>query len=145
MKESPPVRLFKEAPKKLGYHLYQVPSANLSERYENPDGEVLNQCMFCSYFTQYGCDFGAKSDPLVTVIPTAKKTGNFELRTGAYVRRVAHDVGKATGVMYVDTETGEAYEQPAEVVVLAAFFITNNRLCCCLKSANLTIHKPGMV
>lgn len=128
MKESPPVKLFKDASKKLDYHPYQVPSANLSERYENPDGEVLNQCMFCSYCTQYGCDFGAKSDPLVTVIPTAKKTGNFELRTEAYVRRVIHENGKTTGVMYVDTRTGEEYEQPAEVVTLAAFTITNNRL-----------------
>lgn len=128
MKESPAIRLFKKAAKSLGYHPFQVPSANLSESYENPDGQVINQCQFCAFCTQYGCDFGAKSDAIVTVIPTAEKTGNFELRTESYVRRVIHKNGKATGVMYVDTSTGQAYEQPADVVVLAAFTITNNRL-----------------
>lgn len=128
MKESPAIRLFKKAAKSLGYHPFQVPSANLSESYENPDGQTINQCQFCSFCTQYGCDFGAKSDAIVTVIPTAKNTGNFELRTESYVRRVLHKNGKATGVMYVDTSTGQEYEQPADVVVLAAFTITNNRL-----------------
>src|SRR5699024_11198371 len=32
------------------------------------------------------------------------------------------------GVMYVDTRTGQEYEQPADVVVLSAFAFTNNRL-----------------
>jgi len=128
MKESPPVRLFKDAAKNLGYHPYQVASANLSERYENPDGQVINQCQFCAFCTQYGCDFGAKSDALVTVIPTAQEHDNFELRTESYVRRVLNDGNKATGVLYVDTRTGQTYEQPADVVVLAAFTFTNNRL-----------------
>lgn len=128
MKESPPVRLFKKAAKNLGYHPYQMASANLSERYENPDGQVINQCQFCAFCTQYGCDFGAKSDALVTVIPTAKEHDNFEYRTEAYVRRVLYDGTKATGVMYVDTSTGQEFNQPADVVVLAAFTFTNNRL-----------------
>lgn len=128
MKESPPIKLFKEAARKLGYHPFQVPSGNLSQGYTNPDGEAMNGCMYCSYCTQYGCDFGAKSDPLVTVLPTATKTGNFEARVGANVRRVLYKNGKATGVMYVNTLTGEEYEQPADVVVLAAFTFTNNRL-----------------
>ena len=128
MKVSPAVSLFMETTKKMGYHPYRVAAGNLSQTYTNPDGEQLNQCMFCSFCTQYGCDFGAKSDPLVTVIPTAMKTGNFEARTGAYVKRVLYKGGKATGVLYVDTMTGEEYEQPATVVVLAAFTFTNNRL-----------------
>lgn len=128
MKETPNLRLFKDAAKNLGYHPFQVPSANITERYENPDGQVINQCMYCAFCTHYGCDFGAKADPIVTVIPAAEETGNFELRTNSYARRVIHDGGKATGVMYVDTVTGQEYEQPADVVVLAAFTFTNNRL-----------------
>ncbi|GGJ94039.1 GMC family oxidoreductase [Lentibacillus kapialis] len=129
LKESRPVRLFKDAAKELGYHPYQVASANVSQQYENPDGETLNACMYCAFCHYYGCDFGAKSDPLMTVIPTAQKHDNFELRTQAYVRRVLYDGGnKAKGVMYVDTETGQEFEQPADVVVLAAFTFTNNRL-----------------
>lgn len=128
LKASPPVKLFKEATKELGYHPYQVASCNVSDPYENPDGEMLNQCQFCAFCTQYGCDFGAKSDPIVTVLPTAKKTGNVDFRYHAYARRVLHKDGKATGVLFVDTRTGEEYEQPADVVALAAFSFANNRL-----------------
>lgn len=128
MLESPAVRLFKDTTKKMGYHPFQVASGNLSQAYTNPDGEKLNACMFCSYCTMYGCDFTAKSDPLATVIPTAIKTGNCEIRTNSLVRRVLHSGGKATGVMYTDTRTGVEYEQPADVVVLGAFSFTNNRL-----------------
>src|SRR5690625_3135346 len=127
-KETPNIRLFKEAAKNLGYHPFQVPSANITQSYENPDGETINQCVYCAFCSQYGCDFGAKGDPIVTVIPTAQKTGNFELRTNSYARRVLYDGDKAKGIMYVDTETGQEYEQPADVVVLAAFTFTNNRL-----------------
>ena len=128
MAETPNLRLFKDAAKNLGYHPFQVPSGNITESYENPDGQVINQCQYCAFCTHYGCDFGAKADPIVTVIPAAKETGNFELRTNSYARRVIHDGGKAKGIMYVDTETGQEYEQPADVVVLAAFTFTNNRL-----------------
>lgn len=128
MLASPAVKLFKEATKRMGYHPYQVPAGNLSQAYTNPDGEKLNACMFCSYCTMYGCDFTAKSDPLATVIPTARKTGNCEIRTNSLVRRVIHKDGKATGVMFTDTRTGMEYEQPADVVVLGAFSFTNNRL-----------------
>ena len=128
MVETPNLRLFKDAAKNLGYHPFQVPSGNITENYENPDGQVINQCQYCAFCTHYGCDFGAKADPIVTVIPAAKETDNFELRTNSYARRVIHEGGKAKGVMYVDTETGQEYEQPADVVVLAAFTFTNNRL-----------------
>lgn len=128
LKETPPIKLFKEAATNLGYHPYQVAAGNLSEQYENPDGQVINQCQYCAFCTQYGCDFGAKSDALVTVVPTAMEHDNFELRTEAYVRRVLYDGDKATGVMYVDTRTGEEFEQPADVVVLSGFTFTNNRL-----------------
>src|SRR5690625_2371034 len=128
MKETPSIKLFKEAAKNLGYHPFQIPSANLSQSYENPDGERLNQCVYCAFCSQYGCDFGAKASPLITVLPTAEKTGNFELRTNSYARRVTTQNKKATGIIYVDTETGAEFEQPADVVVLGGFTFTNIRL-----------------
>lgn len=128
MVETPNIRLFKEAAANLGYHPYQHPSANSTTTYTNPDGETIYQCQYCAFCSAYGCDFGAKGDPIVTVLPTAKKTGNFEIRSRAYVRRVLYDGERATGVLYVDTRTGLEYEQPAEVVVLAGFTFTNNRL-----------------
>lgn len=128
MKASPAIKLFKEVTKEMGLHPYQMASGNMSQTYTNPDGETLNQCMFCAFCTMYGCDFSAKSDPLVTVIPTAVKTGNCDIRTHALVRRVLHANGKATGVLFTDTRTGQEYEQPADIVVLAAFTFSNNRL-----------------
>ncbi|PIC67898.1 GMC family oxidoreductase [Sporosarcina sp. P16a] len=128
MLASPAIKLFKESAKEIGLHPYQMASGNMSQTYTNPDGETLNQCMFCSFCTMYGCDFGSKSDPLATVIPTARKTGNCEIRTNSLVRRVIHKDGKATGVLYTDTRTGQEFEQPADVVVLAAFTFSNNRL-----------------
>ncbi|WP_156857354.1 GMC family oxidoreductase [Oceanobacillus sp. AG] len=128
LKSSPAINLFKEAAENLGYHPYMIPAGNMSEAYENPDGEKLSQCQFCSYCSHFGCDFGAKSDPVVTVIPTAQKTGNYELRPHSYARRVLHNGKKATGIMYVDMKTGLEYEQPADVVVLGGFTFTNTRL-----------------
>lgn len=128
MKETPITLMFAEAAKELGYHPYRIPSANISQPYENPDGERINACVYCSFCTFYGCDFGAKADPVVTVLSTAKKTGNYELRNHAYATRVLHDGKRATGVLYVDTETGQEYEQPADLVALAAFIFPNTRL-----------------
>src|SRR5699024_11772502 len=121
LKESPPVALFKKATKNLGYHPYQVASCNVSENYENPDGEMLNQCQFCAFCTQYGCDFGAKSDPIVTVLLTAKKTGNVDFRFESYARRILHKYGKAIVVMYFDRRSGEGHELTSDVVVYERF------------------------
>lgn len=78
---------------------------------------------FCERF---GCEYGAKADPVVTVIPVANKTGKFDLRTQSWVRKVLHSGGKATGVLY--TDTGEEIEQPADVVVLTSYVFNNSRL-----------------
>jgi gluconate 2-dehydrogenase alpha chain len=128
LKDTTAIRLFKKASKELGYHPYHLPSANVSETYENPDGETINACMYCAFCEEYGCDFGAKADPIVTVLATAKKTGNYNIRNEATVVRVLHDGNRATGVIFVDTNTGEEYEQPADLVVLAGFVFTNTRL-----------------
>lgn len=128
MKDTMAIRLFKETTDKMGYHPYMRPSANMSQAYENPDGETINACVYCAFCETYGCDFGAKSSPIVTVLPTAQKTGNHELRNNSYVTRVVYNGDKATGVIYQDVETGEEFEQPADLVVLAGFMFTNTRL-----------------
>lgn len=128
MKTTPALRLFKNATEELGYQPFMAPSANLSEQYTNPDGKTIYQCQFCSFCSRYGCDFGAKSDPIVTVIPTAQETGNFELRTSANVTEIIHEDGVATGVRFIDLTTGMEYEQPADVVVLTSYVLNNVRL-----------------
>ncbi len=128
MKKTPILRMFEEATKKKGYHPYMIPSANLSETYENPDGETIFACQYCGFCERFGCEYGAKSSPEVTVIPTAKKTGNFQLRTHANVVEVLKKGDKVTGVRYIDTLTGEEFIQPAEAVVLASYVFNNAKL-----------------
>lgn len=136
MIKTPVLAEFEQAAKKLGYKPYMIPSANLSENYENPDGISRTACQYCAFCENFGCEYGAKADPVVTVIPVAKKTGNLDLRTYSNVTRILNDGTKATGVIYVDTFTGEEFEQPAEVVVLASYVFNNVRL---LLNSNLGI------
>ena len=62
--------LFERATKKLGLHPYPAPMAILSQPYQGRAACV--NCGFCEYF---GCEMRAKSSTLVSVIPTAEKTG----------------------------------------------------------------------
>ncbi|QCJ44961.1 GMC family oxidoreductase [Bacillus sp. S3] len=128
MKKSPPLEMFEKATKKLKLHPYMLPSANLSESYTNPDGIKRAACQYCGYCERFGCEFGAKADPVVTVIPVANKTGNFEIRTHSNVRRVLKTGNQVTGVMYTDVTTGEEIEQPADIVVLTSYVFNNTRL-----------------
>ena len=73
MIKTPVLAVFEQAAKKLGYKPYMIPSANLSENYENPDGISRSACQYCAFCENFGCEYGAKADPVVTVIPVAKK------------------------------------------------------------------------
>lgn len=128
MKKTKAMELFTEATQNLGFHPYVQPSANLSENYTNPDGISRVACQYCGFCERFGCEYGAKADPIVTVLPVAKKTGNFEIRTHSEVRRILYDGTKATGVLYIDLESGEEFEQPADVVVLTGYVFSNVRL-----------------
>lgn len=128
MKRTPILKKFEQATQKLGYHPFMVPSANLSEAYVNPDGEKINACQYCAFCERFGCEYGAKSTPEVTVVPTALKTGNFDVRFHANVTEIIHKDGRVTGVKYLDTQSGEEYIQPAEVVVLTSYVLNNAKL-----------------
>ena len=128
LKKLASMRLFEEATKRLGYHPFVMPTGTVSQTYTNPDGQTLNACQYCGFCTNNYCEFAAKADPVLTVIPTAQKTGNFELRTHAKVTRIIHDGERATGVLYKDTRTGELFEQPADVIALTSYTFNNVRL-----------------
>jgi gluconate 2-dehydrogenase alpha chain len=128
MKKSPALQMFADAAKQLKLHPYMQPSANLSTNYTNPDNISRAACQYCGYCERFGCEYGAKADPVVTVIPVAKKTGKFEIRTHSNVRRVLHTGNKATGVQYTDVTTGEEIVQPADIVVLTSYVFNNVRL-----------------
>jgi gluconate 2-dehydrogenase alpha chain len=122
--------LFAKAAMELGYSPYQVPSANMTRAYTNPEGVRLEPCMVCGYCERFGCEHFAKSSPQTTLLPVVLQQKNFELRTGSHVTRVnlTDDKKHATGVTYVDVTTGQETEQPADLVILSAFSFHNPRL-----------------
>lgn len=128
MKRTPILKKFEDATTSLGYHPYMVPSANLSQPYENPDGESIGACQYCGFCERFGCEYGAKSSPEVTVVPTAMKTNNFELTVHANVVEIMKSGNKVTGVRYIDTQSGAEYIQPAEMVILTSYVLNNAKL-----------------
>jgi choline dehydrogenase-like flavoprotein len=107
--------LLSRGARKLGLHPQPAPMAILSEVH---DGRL--PCHHCGFCMGYGCEFGAKSSTLVSMIPKALATGRCELRPDATVHRVLTDArGRATGVLYWD-EKGREQKQAARAVVLAA-------------------------
>ncbi|MGE7912309.1 GMC family oxidoreductase [Lysinibacillus xylanilyticus] len=128
MKMTPMLTQFETAAKKLKLSPYMVPSANLSEVYKNPDGETVNACQYCGFCERFGCEYGAKSSAEVTVVPTALKTGNFDLRYNSNVVEILKKGNKVTGVRYIDTISGEEFIQPANAVVLTSYVFNNAKL-----------------
>ncbi|MEK5067518.1 GMC family oxidoreductase [Sporosarcina sp. FSL K6-1508] len=128
MKKTPILKKFEKATSNLGYTPFMLPSANLSEAYTNPDGESISACQYCGFCERFGCEYGAKTSPEITVIPTARKTGKFDVRFHANVVEVLKKGNKVTGVKYIDNQTGEEYIQPAEVVVLTSYVMNNAKL-----------------
>ena len=51
-----------------------------------------------------GCEVSAKAVPQTTILPAALKTGNFEVRTNAAVRRINKVGNRAVSVTYVDAQ-----------------------------------------
>ncbi len=116
-----------EAARELGWNPYRAPTAALTETYTNPHGVTRLGCEYCGYCSRYGCMVGAKAQPTSVLVPMLQQQDNFELRNHAWVRRVLHEDGRATGVLYMD-ESGEEVTQQADIVILAGFTVPNIRL-----------------
>ena len=107
----------------LGLHAQVSPMAILSQPH---DGR--SPCMACGHCAYYGCEFGAKSSSLVTVIPKAQATGRCEIRVESTASRVeTDDRGRATGVLYYDRD-GREHRQRSRAVVVAANGAETTRL-----------------
>ena len=77
----------------------------------------------CFYATDCGrgCAIKANFQSTTVLLPPAVETGNVDIITDAMVREVTiGKSGKATGVLYIDKETGREARASARVVVLAA-------------------------
>ncbi|MCJ8321427.1 MAG: GMC family oxidoreductase [Colwellia sp.] len=69
-----------------------------------------------------GCSWGGYYSSLSGALPAARKTGNLTLTANAQVQKVLYDQasGKATGVSYVDTLTGETKQLTARIIFICA-------------------------
>jgi gluconate 2-dehydrogenase alpha chain len=123
-------RIFTEATAALGFHPFPQPAANSSGQYSNPDGQHLGQCQYCGHCERFICEAHAKATPDTLLYPLLRTRPGFEIRTHAQVLHVDYDRGakRAVGVRYLDLNSGQEYEQAADIVVLAAFTMTNARL-----------------
>jgi gluconate 2-dehydrogenase alpha chain len=119
--------LFREACENLGFKPFPAPSGNSPASYTNPDGMTLGACNYCGFCERFGCHVGAKTSPIVTVIPSALASGRLEIRQFANAFRINHQDGVATSVSYYDAN-GIEQEQPADLIILGAWTLENVRL-----------------
>jgi gluconate 2-dehydrogenase alpha chain len=121
--------LFAKAARELGYRPFPQPSGNMSQAYVNPLGARLGPCTYCGFCEWFGCGNYSKASPQTTILLTLVRKSNFSYRAEREVTRINVDGSgkRATGVTYVDS-SGEEWEQPADLVILAAFTIFNVQL-----------------
>ena len=126
-RKSETMTVFEKAAQALGFHPYVTAAATLPFDYKNPDGVFRPGCAYCGYCGLYGCMVSAKAQPTNVLLPVLRRKSNFTIRNNAWVRRILHKDGRATGVTYMD-EKGREITQPASIVVTSSFPTGNARL-----------------
>ncbi|HKI12282.1 MAG TPA: GMC family oxidoreductase [Candidatus Acidoferrum sp.] len=107
--------LFERAARKLGYHPFPAPMAILSQLRAG-----RSACVNCGFCLGFGCEVGAKSSSLASVIRMAERTGRCEVRPNCYVHRIETGKnGRATGAVYFDAQRN-AHLQKAKAVIVCA-------------------------
>jgi gluconate 2-dehydrogenase alpha chain len=121
--------LFAKAARELGYKPFPQPSGNMSQAYKNPLGVRLGPCTYCGFCEWFGCGNNSKASPQTTILPVLVRKSNFLARDNCEVTRINTDRSgkRATGVTFIDT-SGEEWEQPADLVILAAYTVFNVQL-----------------
>jgi len=119
----PMATLVDEAALSLGLHSFPMARAIVSRPYGGRP-----PCNLCGFCGDFGCENGAKSSTLATLIPAAEATGRCEVRAGCMARRIVVDESdRVTGVEYSDRE-GHVGVVKARVVCLAASAVESARL-----------------
>src|ERR1700719_1955133 len=107
--------IFERAARKLGWNPFPAPMAILSQPRAG-----RSACINCGFCLSFGCEVGAKSSSLASMIPLAQRSGKCEIRPDSYVHRIAVDErGRATGAVYFD-EKKNVHLQKAKAVILSA-------------------------
>jgi gluconate 2-dehydrogenase alpha chain len=122
--------MFETAAKNLGYHPFPQPSANASAAYTNPEGITMGECVYCGFCERFGCESNAKASPNTNILPVLLRDPKFSMKTHAWVKNLNYDkqAKKVKSVTYIDTRSGEEYEQPAGIVILGAYVFNNTLL-----------------
>jgi choline dehydrogenase-like flavoprotein len=107
--------LLERGARKLGLHSQAAPLAILSQPFNGRAG-----CVHCGFCMAFGCEVGAKSSTLATMIPLAEASGRCEIRSDCTAFRVETDArGRASEVLYFDPD-GRQQAQRAKAVILSA-------------------------
>ncbi len=114
---------------KAGLRAFQTPRAILTGAYQ---GRAA--CHYCGFCASYGCEVGAKSSTLASLVPIAQKTGKLTLIAGAMVLRVVAEGGRAREVIYTDGKTERRVR--ARAVIVAAGAVQTARLLLASELAN---------
>jgi choline dehydrogenase-like flavoprotein len=106
--------IFERAARKLGWNPFPAPMAILSQPRAG-----RSACVNCGFCLGFGCEVGAKSSSLASMIPLAEKSGKCEIRPNSYVHKIELDErGRATGALYFD-EKKNVHLQKAKAVILS--------------------------
>lgn len=75
-----------------------------------------------------GCPFGGYFSSNASTLPWARKTGNMTLQPNAVVHSIIYDetLGKASGVLVIDSETKQSTEYFARVIFVNAACLNSN-------------------
>ncbi len=107
--------LLERGARQLGLHPFPAPLAIASQPYRGREA-----CIHCGFCMGFGCEAGAKSSTLYTMIPEAEATGRCEVRSESYAFRLAASPkGRITGVHYFDRARRERFQKARAVVVCA--------------------------
>jgi choline dehydrogenase-like flavoprotein len=94
-------------------------------------------CHYCGPCSR-GCSTGSYFSSQASTLPAAQQTGNLTLRPHSLAHSVILDEqrNRATGVRFVDTETGEMHEVYARVIFLCASALGSTRVLLNSRSRN---------
>lgn len=107
--------LLERGARALGLHPQPAPMAILSRSHNG-----RSPCIHCGFCMAFGCEAGAKSSTLASMIPRAEATGRCEIRPESTVFRMETGPdGRAREVRYWDAD-GVEHAQRARAVVLSA-------------------------
>ena len=106
-----------------------------------PIGDRL-PCHYCGPCIR-GCSTKSFFSSHSSTLPAARATGNLTIRARSLVHSVLYDAKtrRASGVRYVDTETGETHDVGARVVFLCASALASTRI---LLNSRSSAHPAGL-